>query len=59
MTSRLKSFLSGILGVLVGIMIISIIREGQIDWDTIGFLLTATFLILFFRLGLNLYKKNE
>ncbi|MFZ3580427.1 hypothetical protein [Virgibacillus sp. DJP39] len=59
MNSRLKSFLSSIVGVLVGIMIISIIRNGQIDWGTIGGLLAITFLILFFRLGLNLYKKNE
>lgn len=59
LNSRLKSFLSGLVGVLVAIMIVSIIRNGQIDWDEIGFLLTATFLVLFIRLGLNLYKKNE
>ncbi|MFD1851281.1 hypothetical protein [Oceanobacillus bengalensis] len=57
MNSRLKSFLSGLMGVLVGIMVVSIIRNGKIDWDTIGFLLTATLFVLFIRLGLNLYKK--
>ncbi|SDK20792.1 hypothetical protein [Sediminibacillus albus] len=59
MNSRLKSFLSGLVCALVGIMIFSIIENGKIDWDAIGFLLTAIFLVLFIRLGLNLYKKNE
>lgn len=54
---KLKTFLSGIAGALVGIMAVSLIRNGEIDWDTIGTLITVTFLILFFRLGLNLYKK--
>lgn len=55
--NRLKTFLSGIAGVLVGIMVVNLIRNEEIDWDTIGALITITFLILLFRLGLNLYKK--
>ncbi|WP_157724898.1 hypothetical protein [Virgibacillus phasianinus] len=57
MTNKLKSFLSSIAGVLVGITVVSIIQNGEIDWGTIGTFLFLIFLILFFRLGLNLYKK--
>lgn len=56
---KVKTFLWGIIGVIVGIMIISIIRDGEIDWKKIGTLLTFVFLILLFNLGISLYKKDE
>ncbi|WP_170138816.1 hypothetical protein [Oceanobacillus chungangensis] len=55
--NKLKTFLAGIAGVLLTITIVSIIRDGEIDWDTIGVLVTFTILILLFSLGLGLYKK--
>ncbi|WP_161493869.1 hypothetical protein [Virgibacillus necropolis] len=57
MINRLKTFLSCIAGASVGIMVVSLIRNEEIDWDTIGALITISFLILLFRLGLNLYKQ--
>ncbi|WP_390216751.1 hypothetical protein [Halobacillus campisalis] len=55
--NRLESFLSGIAGLLVGIMIVSVIRNGEINWEEIRFLITFAFLILLFKIGLSLYKK--
>ncbi len=55
--NRLKSFLFGMLGVLVAIIIVSVVGNGVIDWGTIGALFTLIFLIFLFRLGLHLYKK--
>ncbi|MDC3414489.1 hypothetical protein NC797_16225 [Aquibacillus sp. 3ASR75-11] len=59
MVKRLKTLLSGIAGVFVGTMVVNIIRDGKLDWDTIGYLFTITFIIVLIRLGLNLYKKQE
>ncbi|MFZ3579232.1 hypothetical protein [Virgibacillus sp. DJP39] len=57
MTNRSKSFLSSITGVLIAIIIVSLNRNGEVDWDTIGALISLIFLILLIRLGLSLYKK--
>ncbi|RDW22119.1 hypothetical protein [Oceanobacillus chungangensis] len=59
MVNRYKTFLSCIAGVLVGIIVVNIIRDGEIDWDAIGYLFTITFLIVLIRLGLNLYKEQK
>lgn len=59
MNKRLKTFLYGILGVLVGISIVSIIKDGGINWSEIGYTLGMAFIILLFILGLNLYKKEK
>lgn len=56
---KIGTFLWSIIGVIVGIMIMSIIRSGEVDWKTIGMLLTFVLLILLFNLGLSLYKKDE
>lgn len=53
----MKTFLSGIAGVLIAVIVVSLIRDGEIDWGTIGILIILIFLILLLRLGLNLYKK--
>ncbi|WP_404427107.1 hypothetical protein LG296_14810 [Ureibacillus chungkukjangi] len=53
---ELKTFLSGIAGVLIAIIVVSIIRDGEINWDTIGILIGLILLILLIRLGLSLYK---
>lgn len=59
MNKRLKSFIFGIMGVFVGLIIVNLIRDGEIDRSTIGFFITLIFLILLFRLGLSLYKKRD
>ncbi|MCM3388093.1 hypothetical protein M3649_08080 [Ureibacillus chungkukjangi] len=52
----LKTFLSGIAGVLIAIIAVSFFRDGEIDWGTIGSLIVLILLILLIRLGLSLYK---
>ncbi|PYF06252.1 hypothetical protein [Ureibacillus chungkukjangi] len=52
----LKTFLSGIVGVLIAIIAVSFFRDGEIDWATIGSIIILIFLILLIRLGLSLYK---
>lgn len=59
MNKRFKSFIFGLMGVPVGLMIGNLIRDGEIDWSTIGLFITLIFLILLFRLGLHLYKKRD
>ncbi|WP_036575933.1 hypothetical protein [Oceanobacillus picturae] len=59
MSKRWKSFLGGIVGVVIGPMIASLIRDGQIDWRPIWFFTPFVFLLLLFNLGFNLYKKRD
>ncbi len=47
------------LGVFVGMIASDIIRSGEINWNNIGLLTTIVFLILFFILGISLYKKKD
>ncbi|HLR68227.1 uncharacterized protein YacL [Virgibacillus campisalis] len=57
MIHSLKQFLYGIAGVITGIIIVYLLNNEEINWDTIGVVITVFFLILLFRLGLSLYKK--
>ncbi|MFD1173244.1 hypothetical protein [Oceanobacillus picturae] len=59
MNKRWKSLIGGILGVVLGLVIVSLFRDGQIDWDPIWFFVPFVLLILLFNLGLNLYKKRD
>ena len=42
--------------VLIAIIVVSIIRDGEIDWSTIGILIVIILLILLIRFALSLYK---
>ncbi|WP_042221776.1 hypothetical protein [Oceanobacillus manasiensis] len=59
MNKRWKSLIGGIVGVVIGLMIASLIRDGQIDWRAIWYFVPFAFLLLLFYLGLNLYKKRD
>lgn len=54
---KMKTFLFGIVGVLIGVIVVSFIRNGRIDWGIVGILIALIIIALIFRLGLNLYKK--
>ncbi|WP_053217816.1 hypothetical protein [Virgibacillus senegalensis] len=55
--NRWKSFLSGMLGVIVGLMIGDIVRGEAVEW--FGAFVTLVSLLLLFILGVRLYKKDE
>jgi hypothetical protein len=55
---QLKTFLTGVAGVLTGMIISSIIRDEEIVWDTTDILIGLAVLVLLFRLGLQLYKNR-
>ncbi|WP_430786866.1 hypothetical protein VBD025_14940 [Virgibacillus flavescens] len=59
MIRRTKSLLSVLAGVVVGVMIVSLFKGEEIDWDTIWGTITIILLILFFKLGLSLYKRED
>ena len=56
-THRWKSFLFVMLGVAVGIQIVSLFKTGELNIEALGSLMAVTFLIVLFNLGFNLYKK--
>ncbi|WP_186579482.1 hypothetical protein [Aquibacillus kalidii] len=57
MNQSLKRSLSGIAGVIFGIIVVNLLRGEKIYWGSIGTIITIAILFLLFRLGLNLYKK--
>jgi len=59
MNKRLKSFLYGISSTLIGISIVSIIKDGEINWSEISYTLGIAVLILLFILGFSLYKEES